>query len=138
MPSRHTFKVGDWVLSEFVLKQVKSMVDDRVNGVSDGFFETGGYDLRDHTFPLTMRGKIISAEYERVYKDLHAKGGRLNLNYPDILNWLVDDWVKTMSKQDDDDAVKAGYERLEAFHHAVLNGIDAAQSMTVQDIRLFR
>ena len=89
----HFHNVGDWVLFEFSLVQIRGMDGPKIQEVNDGLFTTGGHYLNDRVRLLTMRTKVISEEFEQTSKDIHATDNN-QLNYPDIHNKLVDLWIE--------------------------------------------
>lgn len=87
---------------------------------------------------MDLRGKVVSEEYERTYSKLHEKSRSLNLNFPDIHRWFVEEWVGVMQKRHDDEAVKSGYQRLRAFERDILDAVERATTQIAGGVRLFR
>ena len=130
-------KPNDWVYCEFKLGQIDSMEDERVTGFTDGSFHMGGNDLSDRCFPLNMRIKRISDEYDFVSDKLHKEGTNA-LNYPDIHRWLVNHWVETCLCSDDKDLRIARYGKLNDFCDKVLQKCRDFKFETVEGVRLGR
>lgn len=74
---------GDWIIFEYRIVQIKEAKDGRVTSVSDGQFETSGYDLSDRCFPLTLANKNAADYIESYAARVHREGGPgLNLSRP--------------------------------------------------------
>lgn len=100
-------KANEWVYHEFTLGQV--IQESGRFEFSDGVIRHA-YDVRTRCFPLTMRIKNISEEYERWNKKLHEIP--LNgLNFPDIHAWMVDHWTETCKYVESGDDKDAEYYR---------------------------
>jgi len=109
------YKVGDWVVCEFKVQQIKQISEDgRVTDVSDGYISHGGWSLNDRVFPLTLRSKIISEEFYDVYHKIHKLDDKykISLNFPDINDYLITEWVKVMTDDDDDESIRKGYDKI--------------------------
>jgi hypothetical protein len=132
------FRVGQWVWSEHKLKIVKEIRNGHVTELSDGYCSCSYSNLDDVCFPLDVRGKLISEEYERSYSLLHKESRGLNLNFPDIHRWYVAEWCEAMKQRDNDAAIKAAYERLRAFEREIIDGIEDAKRQTAGGLSLFR
>ena len=132
------FQVGQWVWSEHKLKTVKEVRAGHVTELSDGYCSCSYSNLDDVCFPLDVRGKLISEEYEASYNRLHKESRGLNLNFPDIHRWYVAEWCEVMKQRDNDEAIKAGYERLRAFEREITDGIENAKRQTAGGLSLFR
>lgn len=132
------FKVGQWVWSEHKLKIVKEIREGHITKLSDGYYSCFYSNLDDVCFPLDMRGKLISEEYEASYNRLRKESCGLNLNFPEIHQWYVTEWCEVMKQRDNSDAIKAGYERLRAFEREITDGIENAKRQTAGGLSLFR
>lgn len=132
------FKIGDWVFSEYELKQITEIEGDQVTGVTCGLFSHHGSSLNYCIFPLEISIKRISNEYEHWEKKVRENEGRLHLNWPDLHRWFVDHWAGTCLVRDDDEKVKERYVRLREFCHAVIDKCLQEKTVEVDGIALFR
>jgi hypothetical protein len=114
-------KVGDWVYSEFTLKQVQRIENGLVYDLSDGHFCCCGRHDDADLMPVTMDIKCISGEFEAVAAKLHREGNG-GLNYPAIRNWMDAHWLNTCraSLRHDEKTVAAEYALLNEFQHDIL------------------
>lgn len=131
------FKKGDWVFSDFDLKQISDIRNGSVTSVSDGYFSHGGTSLNDRIFPLSMSIKLISAEYKRLYKSLQ-KIDFQSLNYPDINGYFINHWVKTCINKDNDNFVQQRYTEIEKFTQDIIDGIEVARDVEIDGVYLHR
>lgn len=76
-----TWKVGDWVIFDLSIGQIKRMGD--FEEFSDGSFATSGR-LADRFRPLTLRGKSIIEYFDHYYRALNNIEGHAGFNFPDI------------------------------------------------------
>lgn len=132
------FQVGQWVFSEFKLKVVEEIRDSHVTKLSDGHFSSCYSNLDDICFPLDMPGKLISETYEASYNRLHSDCGSLNLNFPDICRWYLEEWCGAMKQRHNDEAVKKAYERLRQFEREIIDSVRDITQKAVDGIILFR
>jgi hypothetical protein len=110
------YKVGDWVVCEFKIQQIKKISEDgRITEVCDGYFYHSGWSLNNHIFPLTARNKIISEEFDGIYSKIHELDNkyRININFPVIIDYLITEWVKVMANADDDESIRRGYDKIQ-------------------------
>lgn len=115
------WKAGDWCFFEYKLAMVEAVdVDGRVTKINDGLFATFSFDLRDRMFPMDLRGKRISDEYQRQYNKLANGASCANRNFADLHRWFIGKWVKCMERRNNDDAVKAAYKELNKFVRRIL------------------
>lgn len=134
-----SWKAGDWCFFEHKLAMVKEVAaDGRVTEISDGYFSTGSFDLRDRMFPMDLRGKCISDEYRSQYDKLHKESRGVNLNFPDFHRWFVDKWAKCMKRRNDDEVVKVSYEELNRFVRGILDAVSNQRKRSVMGVRLMR
>lgn len=131
------FKKGDWVFCEFVLQQVKSTADDRINGVTTGIIEMGGRDLSDRCFPLNMDIKVVSDAVAYWSKKFHAIKSN-SLNHPDLHRALVDIWVEMCENIGNEKKLKILYDKLDKFGAEVESAAENLQYVRVDDVRIFR
>ena len=133
------WKVGDWAFFEHKLAIVKRVeADGRVTEMSTGHFSTSSIDLRDCMFPMDLRGKCVSDEYQSQYDKLHKESGGLNLNFPDFHRWFVEKWSECMECRHDDEVVKTAYEELNQFVRGILDAISDQRGRSVMGVGLFR
>jgi hypothetical protein len=132
------FKQGEWVWYEHKLVQIKKITEGRVTEVTDGYISSGFHDLSDDCFPMDIRAKLVSEEYDASYKKLRKEAGNLNLNYPDIHRLYVSEWKSVMEERHDDKAIADGYARLRAFEKEFTDAIERSQSAQVAGVSLFR
>lgn len=92
-----TFKVGDWVIHEFKIGQIKK-IDGDIITFSEGFFETSGL-LAGAIVPLTLRNKAISDNVEYIYQKIH--NNTTGLNYSNIRWKLIEIWLDSCNAKDD-------------------------------------
>lgn len=134
-----SWKVGDWAFFEHKLAMVKRVdADGRVTEMSTGHFSTSSMDLRDRMFPMDLRGKCVSEEYQCQYDKLHKESRGLNLNFPDFHRWFVDKWAECMERRHDDEVVKAAYEELNQFVRGILDAASDQRGRSVMGVGLFR
>ena len=131
------FNVGDWVFCEFKLQIVKEVRQGHVSEVSDGMFAHCGWNLDDRCFPLTMRIKRISDEFEEWHSKLHREGNR-NLNYPDILRWLVDKWCECCNDEQNDATIRRCFDELNAYGNELLAACGSLNAVSVGGHKVFR
>lgn len=87
--------VGEWVLYEHKVAQVKKVEDHRVTCVSTGLIESSGNDLA--VFSLTLQGKNCADWYQHQYDYLYSLYGSGKLNWVDISRRITIMWIKTMA-----------------------------------------
>lgn len=78
-----TWAVGDWVIFDLKIGQIKELRDDDAASFSDGFFETSGR-LTERFRPLTLRNKRVVETFSIYYERLREIDGEAGFNYPDI------------------------------------------------------
>lgn len=128
-----TFKVGDWVISEFEIKQVMEMQGDRVTELSDGSFRSGGSDLQCH--PLTLRNKNIADNIRHYNQKLHDAPHSIGLNFPDIHRWLSDKCSEAIEAESDD-GVKVILDEVASMYNQVKEHLN--NPPIIKGIKLFR
>jgi len=77
------WKVGDWVIFDLSVGQIKEIRDHNNALFSDGWFETSGR-LMDRFRPLTLRSKRIVEWFETMVDRLRQINGAAGFNWPDI------------------------------------------------------
>jgi len=83
------WKVGDWIIFDLGIYQIKEIRDASSASVSDGSFETSG-NLADRFRPLTLRNKAIVESFDWHYMELRKIRGERGFNYPDINRYFCD------------------------------------------------
>jgi hypothetical protein len=81
------WEVGDWVVFDLRVGQIKELREDGGASFSDGFFETSGrltYRFR----PLTLKNKNIVETFDTFYHRLREIDGNSGFNYPDISRYF--------------------------------------------------
>jgi len=131
------FKKGDWCFCEFTLKQVTETREDCITSVSDGYFSHGSSDLSDRCYPMEMRVKLISNEFEYWSKKFHALNNNA-LNHPDLNRELIDRWCKACDDRNDEAKLKKHYEKLSEFGNAVVRRVEDLNTDVIEGVRLFR
>jgi len=129
MAEAGVWKVGDWVVFDLSIGQIKELSDGFAS-FSEGFFETSGM-LADRFRPLTLRNKRIVETFDTYYSRLREIDGEGGFNYPDISRYFAQ---LTLSAIDaDDDSAKIFYDKGAAF------AFEARSYPSVIDgVRLFR
>lgn len=123
-------KVGDWLIHDLNIVQVKKIDDEGYACVSDGSFETSG-QLRDRLRPLTLRNKRLIENFDIYYNRLREIDGEAGFNYPDIHRHFVRLALEAIDG--DDDAARAASEQANQFCS------DARDYKNpIQGVRLFR
>ena len=138
-PCSPSWKVGDWAFFEHKLAIVKEVsADGRVTEMSDGYCSTSYLDLRDRMFPMDIRGKRVSDEYNTQYQRLHKESHGQNLNFPDFHRWFVEKWAECMEHRHEDDVVKAAFDELNQFVRGILESVSDQRERSVMGVRLMR
>ena len=131
------FKKGDWCFCEFTLKQVTETREDCITSVSDGYFSHGSSDLSDRCYPMEMRVKLISNEFEYWSKKFHELKNNA-LNHPDLNRELIGRWCKACDDRNDEAKLKKHYEKLSEFGNAVVRRVEDLNTDVIEGVRLFR
>jgi hypothetical protein len=131
------FEVGEWCFCEFELQRVKSTEDDRINGVTTGIIEMGGYDLSDRCFPISIEIKRVSDSVAYWSRQFHAIKHN-GLNHPDLNRALVDRWVELCKNINNQKKLQVLYDELDAFGTKVRSAAANLRLMEVSGIPLFR
>ncbi len=108
------WKVGDWVIFELSIGQIKELRDEPYKGsasFSDGSFETSGM-LTDRFRPLTLRNKRTVEWFDTYYNYLREINGEAGFNYPDIFRYFANLALEAI---DSDPENKKPYEKAEQF-----------------------
>lgn len=134
MKSQKTYSVGEWVFHNAELAQVENLGPNGVKSVTYGYGSTSGNGLLIR--PMTMRNKLISAEFESCKKKLHQLNCA-SLNLPDLLHHLNVLW--TVACDTDDDAqLRVIYIELDDFYQGVADAVDALKNQFINGIEIFR
>lgn len=81
------WKVGDWVVFDLKIGQIKEIRDGGMADFSDGLFCTSGRIL-ERFRPLTLQNKNIVETLHTIYKRLNHLDGEAGFNYPDIYTYF--------------------------------------------------
>lgn len=90
------FAVGDWVIHNYEIKQIKRMEEGKVVEVTCGSFSTSSSDLTYDIRPLTLKTKRYAESIEYYYKELDKLPGSRSLNWPDINRHFSDLCLKAI------------------------------------------
>jgi hypothetical protein len=134
IPEQTEWKVGDWCFYNYTLCVVTRMAPDgRVTGLDDGADRfTGDHpDRRVGMFPLSIRGKYISAHYTDQRNRLRVKP--LAVSWALIETWLSERWVAVMSKDGDD-----WLQELGTFVHHVRRISEEATKLADMGLKVFQ
>lgn len=131
------FKKGDWCFCEYKLQQIKEMKDGQISEVSDGMFSTGSRSLNDRCFPVDLKIKRISDEFQHYSDMLHAEKS-FNLNYPDIHRYLVAQWAAACEAIADYKKVEAIMEEVEQFRRGISDILSDIRYKNIQGVLIFR
>lgn len=125
------WKIGDWVVFDLKVGQIKDLRDGDNASFSDGWFETSGR-LRDRFRPLTLKNKRIVEHMETVYNRLHEIDGEAGFNYPGISSHFSELALKAIDSATDDEARQFFDAANEFVSHA------RNYARTIQGVPLFR
>lgn len=81
------WKVGDWVVFEMKVGQIKEIRNGGCASFSDGNCETSGR-ISERFRPLTLRNKVIADTFGTYYRRLYDIDGEAGFNYPDIVMYF--------------------------------------------------
>lgn len=123
-----TWKVGDWVIHDLELGQIKEIRENGCATFCDGFFETSGQIL-DYFRPLTLRNKRIAETFDIYEKRLRDIDGETGFNYPDIHRHFCRLALEAIDGKDE----KPPHELAQKFILAARN-----HTPVIQGVRLFR
>lgn len=82
-------KVGDWVILDMKVGQIKEIKENGCAVFSDGYIEHRGRIL-DRCRPLTLRSKAIADSMDYYYRSLRKIDGNSGFNYPRIVDLFSD------------------------------------------------
>lgn len=94
-------QVGDWVIFDMSVGQIKELGDDRSASFSDGYFSTYG-KLVDRFRPLTMANKCRAETAKYYYEKLREIDGEAGFNYPDISSYFSQLVLRAIDENSDD------------------------------------
>lgn len=118
--------VGDWVVFDLKIGQIKEIRDAGMVEFSDGVFSTSGR-LADRFRPLTLRNKAITETFDIYYNRLHEIDGEAGFNYPHISSHFAS--LALMAIDGGEDEALAAHDRAVAFvrsardHQSVIDGV---------------
>lgn len=104
--------VGDWVVFDLKVGQIKEL---RVNGsgeFSDGMISTSGH-IVERFRPLTLRNKRIVESFDYYYGQLRNIDGEIGFNYPDISSYFAELALDAIDA--DDDGAAVAFDKATAF-----------------------
>lgn len=78
------YQVGDWVIHDYEIAQVRKVEYENVTEVSTGFFNTSGRSFNACIRPLTLKSKVVAESIGTYYIQLRALRGSNSFNFPDI------------------------------------------------------
>lgn len=122
------WKVGDWIVFDRSVAQIKELREDGCATVSDGHIETSGR-LMDRFRPLTLKNKNIVETFDIYYNRLGGIDGSLGFNYPDISVHFSDLALKAIDHGDTGEF----YTQAQQFFVEARN-----YKPTIQGVQLFR
>jgi hypothetical protein len=133
------FKVGDWVLFEHKVGQLKRVeAEDGWSEFSDGMFSTSGC-LLDRCFPLTLEGKRCADWFEYYYHDLHQIDSKGKLNWLDVHREIVNLWEATMLALGREEPTKRAYKDAENFFRECKEALSSLREVRLANgVQLFR
>ena len=125
------WQVGDWVVFDLKIGQIKELRGGGSASFSDGWFETSGR-LQDRFRPLTLKNKHTVEYFETIYNRLHEIDGQHGFNYPRISQHFAE-LALSVIDADDDQCSKQFYEAANDF-------VSSARNYTpnIQGVALFR
>lgn len=127
---------GDWIIFQYRIVQIKEAKDGRVTSVSDGQFETSGYNLSDRCFPLTLANKNAADYIESYAARVHREGGP-GLNYPALHSKAVELAWGIMNLPEEKDAREPAYEAARKFYQVLFEAIRSHSAVEIENIRVF-
>src|SRR5690242_4509095 len=95
------WKVGDWVVYDMKIGQIKELREDGFQSFSDGWCEHSGA-LMDGFRPLTLRSKRIVETFDIYYNRLRKLPGEVGFNYPDIHRYFTQLTLQAIDGDDKD------------------------------------
>ncbi len=122
------WKVGDWVVFDLAVGQIKEIRETGGMSFSDGHIETSG-QLADRMRPLTLRNKRIVESFDIFYNRLRQINGEAGFNYPDISQHFASLALKAI----DADRPDEFFELAQAFIREAKD-----YKSTIQGVGLFR
>lgn len=124
------WKVGDWVIFDLKVGQIKELRGHGCASFSDGWFETSGH-LCDRFRPLTLNNKRAVEYFDTIYGRLREIDGQAGFNYPDISRHFSDLALR---------AIDANVDDAKQFFDAANEFVSDARhyARVIQGLRLFR
>ena len=122
------WNVGDWVVFDLSVGQIKEIRENGSASFSDGHFETSGR-LMDRFRPLTLRNKAIVESFDVYYMRLREIDGNAGFNYPDISSYFADLAREAIDSADH----KEMFDKANEFVSEARN-----HKTVIQGVRLFR
>lgn len=123
------WNVGDWVIFDLAIGQIKELRENGGALFSDGTFETSGM-LVERFRPLTLRNKSIVEYFDWYYEQIRKIDGEAGFNYPEISRYFSHLALTAIDRTD---------EEREPYNSAQLFLKEAQEYQPIiQGIRLFR
>lgn len=127
------FAVGDWVIHDFAMKQVKS-VDGSHYCVSDGAFETSGnLELREATY----KTKYLADVCRHYYDKLHQQYGHLIRNWPELNRWFDARCIEMIDSMKDEKAVQALCADTQEFYNQIVQDCESRRDTRIRGLALY-
>lgn len=105
------WNVGDWVVFDLRIGQIRKLDDEGFAEFSDGSFATSGR-LADRFRPLTLRNKRTIEYFDHYYNELRKLNGAGGFNYPDISRHFAQLSIDAM---DGDEKDRAPFDKAQQF-----------------------
>ncbi len=118
------WKVGDWVVFDLAIGQIKEIRDGESATFSDGHCETSGR-LVERFRPLTLKSKRIVETFDIYYMRLRQIDGEADFNYPRISQYFANLALEAIDHEDN----RETYEKAQVFvreardYKAVIQGV---------------
>lgn len=124
------FKIGDWVIYDRKINQVrKSSYSDNLE-LTDGHICTS-CGTWENARPLTIRNKAIADTFEIYYERLRKMDGSGGFNFPDINRYFTNLCIEAMDANDAD--TEALFKRANEFTRQARD-----YTKVIDGVRLFR
>ena len=133
------WSVGDWVLYEHGIYQIKEISNGRVTRLTDGHIESSSLNFNDRIFELTLAGKNCADFFTYHDNELHHEHGKVIQNWPDLHRKICELFNNTMRAIEggDNETIQNCYEEARGFFREVESKAAQVSVMYVCGIRLF-
>ena len=132
------YKAGDFVFSEFELKQIIKIEHGRITDMSCGLFSFHANSFNDEIFPLEMSVKVISGEYMHWENRVRAESRPIHLNWPDIHRWFVSHWADTCRIRENREKSSERCKALAEFCQGIIGKCKDFRCIEVGGVSIFR